>query len=169
MEEVERVEYLQAPQPDEISEKERDDAMGSYLMMFASWIVAAPLPMINLIAAVIYYYVNKDSGNFVVFHMLQSLWSQLMTTAFNVTMWIWIAMIFFSDGVEADLFFWSALAFTILFNIIYFIISLLAAFRAKKGRFFYFLFFGRLAFHQAYSVKGHEKRNRGFRNEPPNY
>ena len=118
MEESQRVEYLQVPQPDEISEKERDDAMGSYLMMFASWIVGAPLPIINLIAAVIYYYVNKDRGNFVVFHMLQSLWSQLITTVFNVTMWVWIAMIFFSDSVEADVFFWSALAFTVLFNII---------------------------------------------------
>jgi len=68
---------IRLPQPDELSEREKDDAMGAYLMMFATWVVGLPLPVLNLIAAVIYFYVNKKSSRFVAFHALQSLLSQV--------------------------------------------------------------------------------------------
>jgi hypothetical protein len=51
--------YHPVPQPEELSNKEKDDAMGGYLMMFAALAVGLPLPIINLIASIIYYYTNK--------------------------------------------------------------------------------------------------------------
>ena len=47
------------PQPDEIPKREREDAMGAYLMMFAAWGVGLPLPLLNLVAAIIYFFTNK--------------------------------------------------------------------------------------------------------------
>ena len=47
------------PQPDEIPKREREDAMGAYLMMFAAWGARLPLPLLNLLAAVIYFFTNK--------------------------------------------------------------------------------------------------------------
>ncbi|MCH8319303.1 MAG: hypothetical protein IIA88_12580, partial [Bacteroidetes bacterium] len=42
--------YLPVPQPDEIPTREKEDAMGAYLMMFAAIAAGLPLPIINLIA-----------------------------------------------------------------------------------------------------------------------
>jgi hypothetical protein len=37
-------------------------------------------------------------------------------------------------------------------NLVYFIFSLVGAVRARKGLFYYFLFFGKLAYHQVYRI-----------------
>ena len=53
------VQYHPVPQPDDIPVREREDAMGGYLMMFAALAAGLPLPIINLIAAIIYFYINN--------------------------------------------------------------------------------------------------------------
>jgi len=65
--------YHPVEQPDEIPIREREDAMGAYLMMFAALAAGLPLPIINLIAALVYFYINKGKSRFVRFHSLQSL------------------------------------------------------------------------------------------------
>jgi|TARA_B110000879_G_scaffold48203_1_gene67938 hypothetical protein len=50
--------YVKLPQPHELSEREKEDATGAYLIMFAALATSLPLPIINLIAATVYYYVN---------------------------------------------------------------------------------------------------------------
>lgn len=67
--------YMKLPQPHELSEREKEDARGAYLMMFAALATTLPLPIINLIAAIVYYYVNRKKGRFIHFHCLQSLLS----------------------------------------------------------------------------------------------
>ena len=39
----------------------KEDAMGAYFMMFATAAMGLPLPILNLVAAIIYYYVNRDA------------------------------------------------------------------------------------------------------------
>ncbi len=75
--------YYPIEQVEDISMRDREDAMGAYLMMFAALAAGLPLPILNLIAAVIYYYVNKGKSRFVKFHALQSLYSQIPTTLMN--------------------------------------------------------------------------------------
>ena len=58
-------EYYPLEQPDELSTRQKEDAMGAYLMMFAALGAGLPLPIINLIAAVIYYYINKSASSVV--------------------------------------------------------------------------------------------------------
>ena len=48
------MEFHPLQQPDEIPEREKEDAMGAYLMMFAAVAIGLPLPIINLIASIIY-------------------------------------------------------------------------------------------------------------------
>jgi len=62
------MEFYPLPQPGEIPEREKEDAMGAYLMMFAAVAIGLPLPVINLIAAIIYYYVNRKKSRFIHFH-----------------------------------------------------------------------------------------------------
>jgi len=42
------MEYYPLQQPEDISEREKEDAMGSYLMMFAAVAIGLPLPIINI-------------------------------------------------------------------------------------------------------------------------
>ncbi len=151
-------EYHPLPQPDEVSKRDRDDAMGSYLMMFASIGAGLPLPIINLIASVIYYFVNKHKGRFVRFHLLQSLWSQIPVTLLNGFMVIWTVRNFVTQTDFSQLFF-GLLWTTVLVNVLYLGFSIYAAVRANKGRFYYFVFFGKLAYHQAYKIRYDESEN----------
>ena len=76
-------EEIKLPQPDEISRREKEDAMGAYFMMFAAWGIGLPFPFLNLVAAVIYYGLHKRKSKFVAFHALQSLTSQVPVTVAN--------------------------------------------------------------------------------------
>ncbi|MBT3648474.1 MAG: DUF4870 domain-containing protein [Flavobacteriales bacterium] len=147
--------YHPLPQPDEISEREREDAMGAYLMMFAAVAVALPLPIINLIAAVIYFYINRRKSRFIHFHTLQSLLSQLPTTFLNWGLLYWSIHIWLLNHGVADDVFYGYLIMVIVANILYFIFSLLAAVRARKGRMYYFVFFGKFSFEQVFSKARH--------------
>ena len=129
--------------------------MGAYLMMFASLATSLPLPIINLIAAVIYYYINRKKGRFIHFNCLQSLLSQLPTTLVNWGLLYQGLQIFFFDNYELSDYFYAYLGFSIIANLVYFIFSLVAAVRARKGIFMYFIFFGPYAYQKVYA-----KRNR---------
>jgi len=144
--------YITLPQPHELTKREKEDAMGAYLMMFAALATSLPLPIINLIAATIYYYVNRKKGRFIHFHCLQSLLSQLPTTLVNWGLLYWTLQIFFFNNLEVSDWFYAYLGFAVLANLIYFIFSIIAAIRARKGVFMYFLFFGSYAYHCVYAT-----------------
>jgi len=145
--------YYPLPQPHELSEREKEDAMGAYLMMFASLATSLPLPVINLIAAVVYYYVNRKKSRFIHFNCLQSLLSQLPTTLVNWILLYWALQIFFFENYEVNDYFYAYLGFSVLANLIYFVYSIVAVVRARKGVFMYFILFGPYAYQQVYSKK----------------
>jgi uncharacterized Tic20 family protein len=156
------------PQPEEISRREKDDAMGAYLMMFASIGAGLPLPIINLIAIIIYYFINRGKSRFVRFHMLQSLWSQVPVTLCNAVGVFWavgIFMSYYSFNNEFLSFIYTLIAI----NLIYFTFSIIGAVRAYHGRFYYFLFFGKLAYNLAYKIREDkvEQENKSNVNLPP--
>ena len=153
------------PQPDEIPTREKEDAMGAYFMMFASLAAGLPLPVINLIAAIIYYYLNRAKSRFVRFHAMQSLLSQLPLSALNAGAVFWAVRIFIYDiGHFSDVFY-GYLTALIVANIIYLIFSLIAAVKARKGGFYYFIFFGRYAYEKVYRIDENEKTE--LTNTPP--
>ena len=78
------------PQPSEIPERQKDDAMGAYLMMFASLALGLPIPLLNLIASVIYFFVNRKNGDFVAFHALQALLSHIPVVLLNAGVIGWL-------------------------------------------------------------------------------
>src|SRR5438477_6013265 len=90
-------EYYPLEQPDELTTREKEDAMGAYLMMFAAIGAGLPLPIINLIAAVIYYFINKSASRFVRFHSYQALIATIPTTLINAGAMFWIIRILFFD------------------------------------------------------------------------
>lgn len=161
--------YHPLPQPEEIPVREREDAMGAYLMMFAALAAGLPLPMLNLVASVIYYYLHRKKSRFVRFHVLQSLWSQLPVTLLNGGLVVWAVSNFIRDENFSKAFM-GLLVLAVLINIVYFVLSLIAAVKARQGRFFYFVFFGKLAYEQVFRVRytdSDEEEETAYLNKPP--
>ena len=120
-------EFVNLPQPDQLPEREKEDGMGAYLMMFAAFAVGLPLPVINLIAALIYYFVNRKKSRFIHFHCLQSFLSQIPTTLLNWGLLYWgLQVYFFHNHLESN-FFFAYIVLVIIANLIYVIFSIVAA------------------------------------------
>jgi uncharacterized membrane protein len=159
------MDYHPLPQPDEIETRVREDAMGAYFMMFATAALGLPMPILNLVAAIIYYYVNRQKGKFVQFHTLQSLYSQIPVTLLNTGLVVWTIVNFVKDFSFTGLF-WGYLVMTGVADLVYLIFSIVGAVRARNGRFYYFVFFGKLAYHQVYRVRPETAVSQP-RNRPP--
>src|SRR5690242_20200059 len=151
------MEFYPLPQPQDIPEREKEDAMGAYLMMFAAVAVGLPLPIINLIAAIIYYFLNRNKSRFIHFHSLQALISQIPTTLINWALVIWGIRIFLTDATLTDEF-WAYAIFAATATIFYFVMAMIGAYYARKGRMYYFLFFGKVAYEAAFRVKPEDGR-----------
>lgn len=147
------MEYYDLEQPDELTKKEKEDAMGAYLMMFAAIGAGLPLPIINLIASVIYYFVQKRNSRFVRFHSLQSLWSQIPTTLINAGAMYWTLQIFLFDNLKITDMYYGYLIMLVILNLAYFAFSIVGAVKARNGKMYYFLFFGKMCYHQVYQIR----------------
>ncbi|HSV91425.1 MAG TPA: DUF4870 domain-containing protein [Desulfobacterales bacterium] len=156
------------PQPGDISQREKDDAMASYLMMFASWAVGLPLPLVNLIASVVYYAVNRKASKFVAFHSLQSLLSQVPVSLLNAGIVGWgIGLLVKGDAGDGLWPFLGYVFFAVAVNILYLVFSIVALVQANKGRFSYIPFFGRIAFDRHYGAPAVERERPTWVNRPP--
>ncbi|MCK4750792.1 MAG: DUF4870 domain-containing protein [Bacteroidales bacterium] len=157
--------YHPLPQPDEIELRVKEDAMGAYFMMFATAAMGLPLPILNLVAAVIYYFVNRDKGKFVQFHTLQSLYSQIPVSLLNSGLVAW-TIVNFAKDFDFTSIYWGYLVMTAAADLVYFIFSIVGAMKARKGIFYYFLFFGKIAYHQVYRIRP-EQASSAPMNRPP--
>jgi uncharacterized membrane protein len=161
------MEYHPLPQPDEIEVRVREDAMGAYFMMFATAAMGLPLPILNMVAAIIYYFVNREKGKFVQFHTLQSLYSQIPVTLLNSGLVAW-TIVNFAKDYDFTSYYWGYLVMTATAGLTYFIFSIVGAVKARKGIFYYFVFFGKVAYHQVYRIRP-EHAKADTRNKPPGY
>lgn len=140
------------PQPDEIPIRQREDAMGSYLMMFASLAVGLPLPFFNIIASVVYYLLNKNKSRFVKFHTLQSLLSQIPVSILNAVVVSWGLYQYFMS-ITPDSGYWGFLGAVVIVNLVYIIFSIVAAVKARRGEMYYFIFFGRFCYTTIFQIR----------------
>ena len=147
------MEYYPLEQPEALTKREKEDGMGAYLMMFAAIGAGLPLPIINLIAAVVYYLINQAKSRFVRFHALQSLLSQLPTSIVNAVAVFWAIRIYFFESLEMSDLFKGYLIMMVALNLVYFVYSIIAAVKARNGQMYYFLFFGRYAYHRVYLIR----------------
>jgi uncharacterized membrane protein len=166
-EEIARQGSIRLPQPDEIPEREKEDAMAAYLMMFASLAIGLPIPLFNLIASFVYYLVNRKTSRFVAFHALQSLLSHIPIVLLNAGLVAWLVVILVSAAPFTSGFFWYLL-FSGALNLGYIVISIIALVHARKGRFYYIPLFGRLAFSRFYGPKAEARgKTASWENRPP--
>ncbi|TAL58125.1 MAG: DUF4870 domain-containing protein [Bacteroidetes bacterium] len=162
--------YHPLPQPEELPQRDKEDAMGAYLMMFAALGAGLPLPIINLIAAVIYYYINKKASRFVRFHTHQALISQIPTTLMNAIAVFWGLRILIYDDWGFTNIYKGYLVAVLLANILYFIFGIIGAIKANSGKMYYLLFFGKISYHSVFQIRPDEDAKAGKQeNLPPKF
>jgi uncharacterized Tic20 family protein len=161
------------PQPDEVKPRERDDAMGGYFMTFAALHLGLPLPFINVLANVIYHAINAHKSRFAAFHSLQALLAGIPVAFINAVAVIW-GVVLLVRGAPSDYhdmpdltIFWAFLVFGVIVNLVFIVVSIVAAMRAHKGRFFYFWIIGPFVYRHYYVLGKGPKPVLKNQNEPP--
>jgi uncharacterized membrane protein len=91
--------YLAGYRP---ADDEAEKASGSYLMSMMAMAVGVALPIVNLIATLIFYLGNRRSTYFVRWHCTQALVSQLSMLPINSFLVGWTLSIFLTDRVVTN-------------------------------------------------------------------
>lgn len=125
------------------NESEKEKASNGYLMSLVANIVGLPLPIINLLATLLFFLANRRSGLFVKWHCLQALLSQLTIFVMNSVAFAWTMRIIFGAPVITNSY--VAYLLTILtFNVLELIMNIKAAVEVRKGKTVEFWFWGTL-------------------------
>jgi uncharacterized Tic20 family protein len=127
--------------PHEISDREKEEASNAYLMTLMVGFVGLPLPIINLIASVAYFLMNKSKSKFVRFHIFQAMVSQIFIVIMNSIALSWTLNIVFGSLVVSNYYIGYIVA-AVIFNLLDIIANIIAAIQVRKGRLYSFLFFG---------------------------
>jgi len=116
----------------EPGDHEAEKASNSYLMSLIAVVAGLPLPIINLLATLIFYLGNRKGTYFVRWHCTQALVSQLSLLFINSTGFWWtISIIFSSEQITSS---YIAYMFTaVVFNVVEFIATMYTAIQTRKG------------------------------------
>lgn len=124
-------------------EHEAEKASNSYLMSIVAIIAGLPLPIINLIATLIFYLGNKKGTFFVRWHCTQALLSQFSMFFFN-SFGFWWTISIITDSEKISNQYIGYILSILLINAIEFISTIYAAIQTRKGIHVEWWFFGSL-------------------------
>lgn len=127
----------------EPGEHETETASSSYLMSLIAIVVGLPLPIVNLIATLIFYLSNRKSTYFVRWHCTQALLSQFSMLFINSFGFWWTIDIIFTDESISSNYIAYIIA-ALLFNITEFIATIYTAIQTRKGIHVEWWFYGTL-------------------------
>ncbi|MFV0248604.1 MAG: DUF4870 domain-containing protein [Tenacibaculum sp.] len=125
------------------SEDETETASNSYIMSLIAIIVGLPLPIVNLIATLIFYLGNLKSTKFVRWHCTQALLSQLSMLLINSFAFWWTISIILTEQTITNKYL-AYLITAIAFNLTEFIATVYTAIQTRKGIHVEWWLYGRL-------------------------
>lgn len=127
----------------EPGEHEAEKASNSYLMSLIALIAGLPLPIVNLIATLIFYLANRKGTYFVRWHSTQALLSQFSLLFINSYGFWWTVSIIFSSETISNNYIAYIFA-ALLFNMLEFIATIYTAITTRKGIHVEWWFYGEL-------------------------
>lgn len=127
----------------EPGEHEAEKASNSYLMSLIALIAGLPLPIINLIATLIFYIGNRKGTYFVRWHCTQALLSQVSVLFINSYGFWWTVSIVFSSQTITSNYIAYIIA-VLFFNLAEFIATIYTAIQTRKGIHIEWWFYGNL-------------------------
>lgn len=114
------------------SDSEREKAANSYLMSLMAAMVGLPLPIVNMLATVVFYLANRKRSYYVRWHCMQALISQIPLYVINTVLFWWTIRLLL--GYDSLTSFYFAYLFTVvLFNMIDYIATIYSAVKVRKG------------------------------------
>jgi hypothetical protein len=125
------------------SEHEAEKASNSYLMSLIALIAGMPLPIINLIASVIFFVGNRKGTYFVRWHCTQALLSQFSLLFMNSFGFWWTISIMFGPETLSSKYIGYVITI-LIFNISEFIATIYSAVQTRKGIHVKWFFYGNL-------------------------
>jgi len=124
-------------------ESEAEKASNSYLMSVIAIMVGLPLPIINVIATLIFYFANRKATYFVRWHCTQALLSQFTLLFINsFSFWWTFQIILNKESLDNNYFAYIGVA--LFFNITEFIYTVYTAIKTRKGMHVEWFFYGNL-------------------------
>lgn len=129
--------------PTTIDETTAEKASNVYLMSLVGIMAGLPLPILNLLATIIFYLGNKRAANFVRWHCIQGMLSQILLFFINtITFWWTISILFYKE--ELSNMYFSYLIFAIIINLIEVVSTIYTAIMVRKGYHIQWFFYGPL-------------------------
>ena len=125
------------------SDHEAEKASNSYLMSLIGIVVGLPLPIVNLICTLIFYFANQKATYFVRWHCTQALISQFILLIVNNFAFWWTISIIFDVNTFSNYYF-AYLIVLLIFNITEFIMTIYSAIETRKGNQVEWWIYGRL-------------------------
>jgi uncharacterized Tic20 family protein len=125
------------------NETELEKASNGYLMSLIAVMAGMPLPIINLLATLVFYFGNRKSTWFVRWHCTQTLLSQLTVLIMNTVGFSWTISVLFSHSLLTNGYV-SYMITIFLFNLAEFAVTISAAVRTRKGEHVELWFWGTL-------------------------
>jgi uncharacterized membrane protein len=124
-------------------ESELERASNSYLVSLVAVVAGLPIPLLNLVASLIFLLGNQKSTPFVKWHAMHSFLSQIVLFLFNsFAFWSTLAIVF--SKAEVNYLYISYMVFVVLYNIFEFISTIYLGIQTRKGIHVEILFFGTL-------------------------
>lgn len=126
------------------TEEEMEKSSNAYLMSLLAFMVGMPLPIINLLASLMFYMGNRRATWFVRWHCTQTLLAQLTILCINSVGFTWTMQIIFGDVMVTNDYVGYIITL-VLFNLFEFATTMYAAIQVRKGAIVHFWFWGTLA------------------------
>lgn len=111
---------------------EYEQASNGYLMAIVAVIAGLPLPIVNVLASLIYYLSNLKSSYFIKWHSLQAVLAQLIIVPFNSIAWAWAFAIMWQES-KVSVFFVIYIFFVLILNITEFIAVIATSSKVRNG------------------------------------
>lgn len=125
------------------SDDESEKASNAYVMSLVAAITGVPLPIVNLIASLLFYLGNRRKTYFVRWHCTQALLSQLSLLFINSYGFWWTISVLFTEEKATNHYFAYVIS-AFVFNIAEYIATIYAAVQTRKGKHVQWWFFGPL-------------------------
>ncbi|GIV40193.1 MAG: hypothetical protein KatS3mg033_1993 [Thermonema sp.] len=108
-------------------------AAKSYMMSLAALVIGLPLPIVNLLATLIFFFSFRRAHLFVRWHAMQAMLSQLTLFALNAPAFWWTVAVLFGSA-SPDKYYVAYLLLVLLLNVGEFIATLVTVHHLSKQR-----------------------------------
>lgn len=113
--------------------EDAERASNAYLMSLVVFMGGLPLPILNLLATLIFAFAYRKASYFVRWHCMQTLVSQLFIFCFNTVVFWWTVTYVFEKKPFTEAYYWY-LAFVILLNIAEIAMTIYMAIEVRKHK-----------------------------------